>query len=201
MRSLFSTNCLLLLIWQKYVISSQRFWHSCGNILKQEKVLFASTHRPLGLWFLGYDPEFGSAPSDRKLAGPPHWFLTGSLGFGGWRGGAEFCPGLGWALCLAPQPVTASSRNLTDRGCLVKNVNGPGWACRLMAAHSVFFWGSLVSDQAHNGSVGRLPTGGGIGLAIGMNPGSLWYPNPYCLTVTYSNSGSVWACVCLTVEQ
>lgn len=113
MRSLFSTNCLFWLIWQKYFISSQRFLHACGNILKHEEVLFASTRRPLGLWFPGYDPEFGGAPSDRKLAGSssliPHRLF-------GW--GKEFCLGLGWVLCLASWPVTPSSRNLTDRGCL-----------------------------------------------------------------------------------
>lgn len=95
----------------RYFLST--FGHTCSNILKQEKEPCLLPHKPLGLWFRAYDPEFGSTPSDRKLAAPSSLILR--LHFSGRK---EFYLELGGALCLALQPVTQSPRNLTDRDCL-----------------------------------------------------------------------------------
>ena len=111
----FSTNCLLLLIWQ---IRNTLFPHSISDLhvamfwkRKKSPVCFCTQASwTLVPWVWSWVWK----PSKRQKIG--RFLIIDSLL--ALRGEKAFCLGLGRVLSLAPQPVTQSSRNLTDRGCL-----------------------------------------------------------------------------------
>lgn len=188
MRSLFSTNCLLLLIWQKYVISSQVSDIVVAIFWNRKKSCLLPHTGFLDFGSLGMILSLEVLQVTENWQVPPHWFLTGSLWDGG---GVEFCLGLGWALCLAPQPVTPSSRNLTDRGCL--SGERCEWARLSLPSRASTFCLLLGKPSFWPGSQWLCGKTAHQRWHWSCDWDEPWIPlvsNPYRLTVPYSSSGS-----------